>query len=396
MTSSTSSTKRAAEIVDPVLTNPSRRPLDKILHNANPAKKRGVRSIPDAHEIEQTPVTLYLDQKDAAASIAGLEGAQPSATAAAFLNRTTGPQPIATKLPRRPLGEISVNANSAKKRGVGPIPDTQHGIEKTHLTLSRDPTDTAAPTTGLDTSDLVATSTGTLKRTTGPQPMKDNPFVKTAPLPTAKSMVRVKLENTYSRADANFVSNKDVLRKMKEEVRDRLTAQFVTHTAGHVYTVCDYTGSILSWTPGPFSRSVEAVYPFAIVNDQLAYHAPGNVSTTSMTANWVKKKHPILVLPLLGVWLRNHQEPDFQRRKAVWTWTYTAMANVFLMHKVFHLILDHKPQIDKWKEWDQDKREAVLGHLRTGSYGPVLDQELHSWRTKDLLEQWHASHVKTN
>ncbi len=208
-------------------------------------------------------------------------------------------------------------------------------------------------------------------------------------------MVRVKLENTYSRADTKFISDKDTVRKMKEAVRDGLIAQFVTHTAGQVhtvgqvYTVCDYTGSPLSWTPGPFARSVEAAYPFAIVKDKIAYHAPGNVYTTSMAANWVKKKHPILVLPLLGVWLRNHQEPDFQRRKAVWAWTYTAMSNVATMDKVFHLTLDHKPQIEKWNEWDQDKRETVLEHLRTGTYVPVLDEELKSWSTKDLLEEWH-------
>ena len=59
------------------------------------------------------------------------------------------------------------------------------------------------------------------------------------------------------------------------------------------------------------------------------------------------------------------------------------------MDKVFHLTLDHKPQIEKWNEWDQDKRETVLEHLRTGTYVPVLDEELKSWSTKDLLEEWH-------
>ena len=62
--------------------------------------------------------------------------------------------------------------------------------------------------------------------------------------------------------------------------------------------------------------------------------------------------------------------------------------------KIFHCILDHKPQIKKWEEWGQDKRKAVLEHLRTGAFCPVLEAELESWAPQDLLDTWHASHLR--
>jgi hypothetical protein len=63
------------------------------------------------------------------------------------------------------------------------------------------------------------------------------------------------------------------------------------------------------------------------------------------TLNWLKKKGSILALSLLGQYLRTHEEPDFQVRKATWTWLYNSLLNFSVMDKIFHLKLSHKWQI---------------------------------------------------
>lgn len=73
--------------------------------------------------------------------------------------------------------------------------------------------------------------------------------------------------------------------------------------------------------------SMEAIYPFAIGNRELLYHAPSNITLIHQTLNWLKRCDPIIVLPLLGLWLRTIQEPVFERRKATLYWTYTALLN---------------------------------------------------------------------
>lgn len=52
-----------------------------------------------------------------------------------------------------------------------------------------------------------------------------------------------------------------------------------------------------------------------------------------------------LVIPLVGHWLRVHQEANFEIRKTAWSWTYTALFNVGILNKIFHCTLAHKLQI---------------------------------------------------
>ncbi|PNP52922.1 hypothetical protein THARTR1_06437 [Trichoderma harzianum] len=44
------------------------------------------------------------------------------------------------------------------------------------------------------------------------------------------------------------------------------------HNGDMVTRVCDYTGTTLPRTPGPRAMSLEAIYPFAIKDDRIAYH----------------------------------------------------------------------------------------------------------------------------
>jgi hypothetical protein len=79
--------------------------------------------------------------------------------------------------------------------------------------------------------------------------------------------------------------------------------------------VCDYTGSDMSWAPGPLVFTIESIYPFTVGKEDIFYHSPPNVCYTTWALDWVKKKQSILVLPLLGQYLRVYQEPssNFER-----------------------------------------------------------------------------------
>ena len=61
---------------------------------------------------------------------------------------------------------------------------------------------------------------------------------------------------------------------------------------------------------------------------------------------------PLLILLIRGHYIRIHQEPSFQLRKAMWVWTYNALLNVSIMDSLFHYNLPHKRQIEEWRRWD--------------------------------------------
>ncbi|KAK4243037.1 hypothetical protein C7999DRAFT_45057 [Corynascus novoguineensis] len=141
----------------------------------------------------------------------------------------------------------------------------------------------------------------------------------------------------------------------------------------------------MSWSPSPLRVSLEAIYPLTVVDGKQLYHALPNVCNIMISLNLLKRKNPILVLPLLGQFLRTHHEADFQQRKAVWTWIYIATYNVGIMNKIFHCTLNHKAQIERWSVFSQEKKKSMLEHLRTGEFGPTIREELAFWEPNTLF-----------
>ncbi|SPQ20051.1 b226b31c-ec1d-4b71-8ca7-9485d6eda6f1 [Thermothielavioides terrestris] len=187
---------------------------------------------------------------------------------------------------------------------------------------------------------------------TGPQPLKERPF--------------------------------DISGLTDELIR-HLFSRLVPYKDGHVRAVDDYTGLDFSWAQGrPDALSMEAMYPFTIGKGQILYHAPSNVGLVSSSLNWLKRRHPIIVLALLGLWLRILQEPNFERRKAGLAWVYTSLLNAGVMGRVFLFNRPHEKQIEEWQQWPPEKLEAVLEHGRTGAYGPAIDAAL-AGRSLDQL-----------
>ena len=145
--------------------------------------------------------------------------------------------------------------------------------------------------------------------------IKGSPFVRTAPYIRAKSAVTNVITKNLWTTDRKFV-NEGCLKALKRSLTSSALNRYIT--GDHVDMVCDYTGLQLSWAGGPSARSFESLYNFAIADGSVVYHSPPNFGFTMASLNWLKRSHPILVLPLLGRFLRTHDEPmaDFQARKA--------------------------------------------------------------------------------
>lgn len=160
------------------------------------------------------------------------------------------------------------------------------------------------------------------------------------------------------------------------------------HNGDMVTRVCDYTGTPLSWTPGPRAISLEATYPFAIKeNNRIAYHANPNVCFIATAVNFSKKRNPPLHPPLVASWFNCHDDENmsFDKRKSQWAWTYNALSNVATMSHIFHLELPHVDQIKAWQQWTLEEHKEALEVLRTGAKLPIVDRLLSGLNSRNLF-----------
>lgn len=96
----------------------------------------------------------------------------------------------------------------------------------------------------------------------------------------------------------------------------------VDHANNYVKRLCDYIGIDLGWTSSPKSPSLEAAYPFSSRDGPLQYHASPNGQLVMTALNMVKRRHPIVALPLLAVIIN----ADTRTEKPVITWLSTLCA----------------------------------------------------------------------
>jgi hypothetical protein len=78
----------------------------------------------------------------------------------------------------------------------------------------------------------------------GPPPVKEVPFVWTAPAETAQGIIQTAVRRNFRHTDSKLHEH-DLSSQMKEVELDHLS-RLVSHTEDRVYMVCDYRGSNLS------------------------------------------------------------------------------------------------------------------------------------------------------
>ncbi|KAM0201620.1 hypothetical protein ACHAPI_001666 [Fusarium lateritium] len=223
--------------------------------------------------------------------------------------------------------------------------------------------------------DPVVEASGLIR--VGPQPWEPQKWIVSAPPKVARRIIGHRMTVRHEVTDRHIPGCDR--QALTQERKDILKCN------GYLSRVCDYTGLETSWTFGPHVFSIEAVYPFAVVNNRIAYHGNPNVHFVDNSINGAKRKYPAIFLPVVADWTHAIAEPDFEARKSRLSWGFNAFTNICILNKVFHLTKNHAQQAKQWKPWSLGKKRAVLEVLRTGCKTAVVDQELAKYETKDLF-----------
>ncbi|KAK4083722.1 uncharacterized protein Triagg1_1384 [Trichoderma aggressivum f. europaeum] len=148
---------------------------------------------------------------------------------------------------------------------------------------------------------------------------------------------------------------------------------------------CDYTGAKLLWTPGPFSMSVEAIYPIAIFEGKDAYHSPSNVCLVSTYLNVLKKTNPILLLPLIAVCLNISDSSAVTTYKQQHLWAYNAICNICTISTAFYTSSSPHLRAMEWESWEMPLKMAFLDASRTGIMGSEVEAMVQRLRPEQLF-----------
>lgn len=153
---------------------------------------------------------------------------------------------------------------------------------------------------------------------------------------------------------------------------------------------CDYTGLPLSWTTGPMSPSMEAVYPVFLSGTSVQYHAPTNIAFVMSFLNLVKRQLPPLCLPLAAQWIRIlESQVGWHVKYRQLAWVYTAMINVGILAKVY-ASRTHEDRVKMWGSWSPEKQRAVLESLRTGILSPITKTEVDEFGIMAMPRRSHS------
>lgn len=146
-----------------------------------------------------------------------------------------------------------------------------------------------------------------------------DPDVRSIPGPIANKRISEAIQKRHLALDARLSGAVTTpLQKAASKLYDELKESMVPHKDGCTKRLCDYTGINMSWSPGPRSLSLEAIYPYTSLNDRLAYHVSPNVCLAMNCLNLPKIKFPPIMLPLTATWLTSCEEIKVKPRKAKW------------------------------------------------------------------------------
>jgi hypothetical protein len=224
----------------------------------------------------------------------------------------------------------------------------------------------------------------------GPQPLAPAVYIKWAPRKEAFAKVGTNCRASYSDIDKKINASVTLIAHTAEMVamQDKLKRELVEDAAdsGKVTRLCDYTGVQISWGPGPEAISMEAIYPYIVLDGRVAYHSARNICTVTSSLNWAKGKSAPIFLPLLATWLAAHDtDMEFKERIRRWAWTFNALSNAAHIAHIYHLRSQHQIQVGKWTQWSPMKQREILEVLRTGTKTTQVADDLATMDVKDLF-----------
>ncbi|KAJ4177755.1 hypothetical protein NW767_015038 [Fusarium falciforme] len=237
-----------------------------------------------------------------------------------------------------------------------------------------------------DLQDAVVNADGLVR--VGPQPMKPQQFIRSAPRNKVRQRLNGALGQAHQMTDRHLPgwSSNDLKRERGILLASLMSSMDDQSSENDtVSRICDYSGRQMSWAPGPHSPSLESVYPFIASGGRIGYHASPNVHSISSAVNFAKRSHAPILLPIVAAWMNAHEEPDFGVRKAQWSWAYNSAANASALSHIFSLESTHTYKAKVWSKWGPPKQRAVLEALRTGTKTPVVTRTLSGYSLDDLF-----------
>ncbi|XEU95364.1 hypothetical protein FSHL1_000648 [Fusarium sambucinum] len=220
----------------------------------------------------------------------------------------------------------------------------------------------------------------------GPQPMKVQLFVQSAPVKRAETIIK--------RAAAKNVKNTDHdlpgadagrLQLASTQMARELGSFMIESKPGWVKLLCDYTGLPTSWAPGPRSPSIESIYPVVKFEGHYAYHAPPNACLIMSFINWAKRQHPVIALPLVAVWLNACQEPNFDSRRQQCAWAFNALSNLTTITRSWKTMGRHKSKMERWNVLEPNQQCDILELQRTGEKTQWIEDMIQTADVSFLL-----------
>lgn len=218
----------------------------------------------------------------------------------------------------------------------------------------------------------------------GPQPVSAMPPLSTVPNPFANGLLWDRVKRNLSRTDSKLgMCGNDEQRGLHQE----LLSTLMQEDTDTVSRLDDYTGTPLSFTPGPLTYSLEAVYHFGTTpSGDIGYHTVPNCVATSRALNFVKKRYPVTVLPLLATLLRPVHKPRF-------VWAFNAICNVSTLHAVFVRKHCSKAlEFEQWRDTPESTRRDILEAMRTLQPSQTVRAAIESTERTSFLERGWFSH----
>lgn len=218
----------------------------------------------------------------------------------------------------------------------------------------------------------------------GPQPVTAHERdIRSAPSSYVNFVLDKKLKVNSANSDAKVpgVDHAGIVED-RQRLLQELTATLVDNGNGHVKCLCDYTGRDLIWSPGPRSMSLEAAYSFSSRDGSLRYHASPNGHFAMTALNLVKRRHPIVVLPLLAAILN----ANVQTQQATITWAFNALCNAASVHQATGGIISTKAaRFERWQAWEEGIQRAALETERTLMRTPPVDEMVSQKGSENLF-----------
>lgn len=202
----------------------------------------------------------------------------------------------------------------------------------------------------------------------GRQPVAPQQQIRSIQLDRITAMLEPRINNIINNTDGpSFGLHDEETALAKSRLLSQLLAALEPVRDAHFAAFCAYTGTELSWAPGPLSFSMEAHYAFRAVGDMIRYHQMPNVGLIASCLNIAKQVYGPLVLPLCALWLSIYDSDiDFESKKGRWAWAYNAMMNASLLARRCRLFDVHAKQNRIWSRLGPEQQRAVLEALRTG------------------------------